>query len=302
MISVPCSNQMKTIQELTDENRHNRSAVLEEDLVRLRIAAGQQLRDRAPAPPAVLPEYEDVFPGVAGLPEIGRGELHAGTLAAGILHHGALLVRGLYDRAQLRSLSEAAALDQQRGESHSGALGCSPHTLFELLEIYRESGLLDAVRDYLDGEPLLFGERVKLRRQERQRDKYAAIPWHQDAAFFGCLSRAVNCWAAVTPCGEENPGLSIIPRRAAELYGWNLADGHAPLDYGRSIDPAAFEQLLVRCSPVDCVLEPGDAVLFDEMTVHQTLSRPWKRDEQLVTISWFFRPSGFPLWGTPLAV
>ncbi len=187
-------------------------------------------------------------------------------------------------------------------QGDTGVLGCSTSTLFELLDIYRECGLLRVVSDYLDGEPLMFGERAKLRHHRAERDKYAAIPWHQDVNFFGKQSGAVNCWAAVTPCGRDNPGLDIIPWHPEERLGWDEADGLAPLDYGRGMPEGLLEEITARYPPVKVELEPGDAVLFDEMTVHQTALQRWERREQLVTISWFFRAAGFPDWGTPLLV
>ncbi len=296
------SAQMEAVRSLTKANRQRCSPETEAELVRLRMAEGRRLFEALRDGDIAPVECEDIFAGCTGLPEIAGEDLTVIALASGLLYHGGLLVRGLYDTDQLRRLQAAADIDQADDGGTVQNLGCSAHTLFELLEIYQESGLLDVVRTYLGSSALLFGERAKLRRHERLRDKYAAIPWHQDAAFFGRKSYAVNCWAAVSSCGEENPGLSIIPCRNGELRGWDPSDGHAPLDYGRSLSSTAFDDLIRECPPVDCILQPGDAVIFDEMTAHQTFARPWKRDEQLVTISWFFRAAGFPEWGTPLAV
>jgi hypothetical protein len=287
---------------LSEKNRRSPSAEIEAELVRLRIEAGRRAFEAAKNDSPVSSSVDDRFPEVRGLPEVTRETLDGDSLASGIVHHGALIVRGLYDAAQLRRLERAAEADETSGPGAGDGLGCSPHTLFELLEIYRETGLLEPLRAYLGEQPLLFGERVKLRRHQRERDRFAAIPWHQDAAFFGRKCHAVNCWAAVSPCGEENPGLSIIPGRTESIHGWDPSQGHAPLDYGRSIPEEEFNQLVADHPPVACVLQPGDAVLFDEMTVHETLLRPWRRDEQLVTISWFFPPAGFPAWGTPVAL
>jgi hypothetical protein len=292
---------MDAIATLTEQNRQAVSPDTEGELVRLRLEEGRRLVDEAAGRQSGPYQAADLFAGTGGLPEIEASQLSADALGAGILHHGGLLVRGLYGQEQLQRLQRLAQ-ENALPKAQDDRLGCSAHTLFELLEVYRQSGLIDAVEGYLGSRPVLFAERIKLRRLEREQDKYAAIPWHQDAAFFGCKSHAVNCWAAVTPCGENNPGLSILPCRSEKLHGWNLENGHAPLDYGREVSSQAFDALLEQHPPVDCILRPGDAVLFDEMTVHQTLVRPWRRDEQVVTISWFFPPACFPGWGTPLAV
>jgi len=293
------------ISALSAENRLARSTEIEVELVRLRIELGREiLKTRAQRGQvnSTWPASVDVFSGTKGIPEIMAGELSAETLASGILHHGALLVRGLYSPGQLERLQELSASQEAANRLDNSPLGCTAHTLFGLLEVYRDCGLLDAVRDYLADEPLLFGERTKLRHHRAERDKYAAIPWHQDVNFFGRKSFAVNCWAAVTGIGEGNPGLGIIPKRVDERVGWREEDGIAPLEYGKAISQDTLSGLGTEGLAVYPVLNPGDALLFDEMTVHQTAVRRWELTEQIVTISWFFPASRFPEWGTPLAV
>lgn len=248
------------------------------------------------------PVVEDVFAGTIDLPEIHAAELSRDTLAAGILHHGALLVRELYTPAHLQRLQVLAVSQEEANRANNQPLGCSDSTLLGLLEIYADCGLLDAVRSYLDNDAVIFAERTKLRHHRAQRDKFAAIPWHQDVNFFGQKSYAINCWAAVTSCGEKNPGLSILPRRMNERVGWNDDDGIAPLDYGKSFSESDLASLSRKNPIAHPVLRPGDALLFDEMTVHQTASKRWLVEEQIVSISWFFRASKFPSWGTPLAI
>ncbi len=50
------------------------------------------------------------------------------------------------------------------------------------------------------------------------------------------------------------------------------------------------------------VLEAGDALLFDEMTLHRTGVTGWKVPLRDVAITWFFAPSRFPRDGTPIAM
>ena len=294
--------EMKAISTLSEGNLRNPSAGREAKLLQLRINAGKLRCSSSATQNAVQPESTDLFPDIEGLPEIPAAELTAKTLAAGILHHGALIVRGLYQPQQLERLLEVASTDEEENLNSNSAVGCSAHTLFELLEIYHDSGLLGAVRDYLGGEPVIFAERTKLRHHKAGRDNYSVIPWHQDVNFFGTKSYAINCWAAVTPCGDKNPGLSIFPRRTEQRHGWKEADGIAPLDYGNAMPKELPDNLSAQLPAVHPILQAGDALLFDEMTLHQTAVRPWVIKEQIVTISWFFRASSFPNWGTPLAV
>ena len=296
------TDMMAAIIESSAQYPTGRPAEVEAQLLQRMIAGGKARCEHSQEQEPQPPEVSDLFADTLGLPEISGEELNRDTLAAGILHHGALLVRQLYKPDQLAKLQQLAATREDADREDNLPLGCSAHTFYELLEIYQNCGLLDAVRAYLDGEPVIFAERAKLRQHRAERDKFAAIPWHQDVNFFGRKSYGVNCWAAVTGCGESNPGLGIIPRRTEKLLGWSADDGIAPLDYGRAISPEALEKLCGDHPIAHPVLQPGDALLFDEMTVHETARKRWSQEKQIVTISWFFRASGFPDWGTPLAI
>lgn len=293
----------ETLAALTREYWREPSPGRARELAALHEAAGRKRLEACRGQAPVVPEAGAHFSDVTGLPEIAASDLDAGSLASALGHCGGLLVRGLYNHALLERLRAHARVQEAIDREDHSPLGCSPETLVLLLDVYRESGLLDVVATYLDDRPLLFAERVKLRQHRAQTHKYAAIPWHQDVSFFGRKSRAVNCWAAVTPCGRDNPGISLIPHRVDDYVGWNPeTQGLAPLDYGRSLSAGELEALTDRYPAVQCCLEPGDALLFDEMTVHKTNSRPWRLEQQIVTISWFFRAGAFPDWGTPLAV
>lgn len=250
----------------------------------------------------VAPPATDLFLTETGLPEIAGPDLSRDKLAAALLYHGGLVVRNLYSPEQLALLQDSAVRDEHANREDNAPFGCTTDTLVDLLSVYEACGLLEVVRAYLDDQPMLFAERTKLRHHRSKVDGYAAIPWHQDVNFFGRKSYAVNCWAAITSCGEANPGLSLVPVRNEEAHGWDDKDGLAPLTYGRGLSELELEGICQGRAIVSPVLNPGDALLFDEMTMHQTALRRWSQDSQIVTISWFFRASGFPEWGTPLAV
>ena len=85
--------------------------------------------------------------------------------------------------------------------------------------------------------------------------------WHQDGAFMGDV-RALNLWLSLSRCGDEAPGLDIVPRRLDQLVATGTDE--AMLDYqvsqaqgrgggrrqarssGRSSSPAT------RCSSTSC--------------------------------------------------
>src|SRR5262245_40306410 len=84
---------IEAVEWLTERNREQRDDEVEYELIRLRHRAfGEVSTDPLPSWPPTVP---DVFEGVQGLPEITVDQLSVETLSSGILHHGALLVRGL---------------------------------------------------------------------------------------------------------------------------------------------------------------------------------------------------------------
>ena len=46
----------------------------------------------------------------------------------------------------------------------------------------------------------------------RRVDPDAGRGWHQDGAFMGDV-RALNVWLSLSRCGDEAPGMDIVPRR-----------------------------------------------------------------------------------------
>ena len=80
--------------------------------------------------------------------------------------------------------------------------------------------------------------------------------------------RSLNLWLPLSRCGDEAPGLDVVPRRLEE---------HVPLEEGafleivsqETAERAAGEKGIVRP-----IFEPGDAMFFDEFMLHKTGSDP----------------------------
>jgi hypothetical protein len=108
--------------------------------------------------------------------------------------------------------------------------------------------------------------------------------------------RALNLWLSLSRCGDEAPGLDIVPRRLE-----HIAIGHVEmLDVAgarRQAEAAAGDVAIVRP-----IFEPGDALFFDEMFLHQTGSDPGMPKPRFAIESWFFGASAFPGDYAPIAV
>jgi hypothetical protein len=299
---------LRAIDVLTDANLREPDKAREQWLVQLRNEAVGQLVART-RPGRWPRNLADPFPG-ARLPEIAGDELSVELVGGGVLHHGAVLARGLIDPPAVarlidcidRALDAAAAQrtgtagpDDEAWYAPFGkrelALGKgtewvrvidSPRATFEVTERLRGVGR-GLVTEYLGERPVMSSQKWTLRRISPE----CGGEWHQDGRFLGDGVRVLNVWIALTRCGGGTPapGLEVVPRRLDLLptgshgtaFDWTI---------GRPVVERAAAGLIV-----DPVYEPGDALVFDQRTVHRTGSRPGLTSSRHAIESWFFAPS-----------
>jgi hypothetical protein len=313
------------IERLTERSRAARSAETEHRLVRLRHIAGIRLMDRAPPNPAHPQPDFSRLPEGPGLPEFGPQEVTPALLRAGILRHGCLLVRGLTDRDQAlafaRQIDRAFAERERHDQGEAVADGYyeelgphprfnpdvgrpwvkegggvlasdSPLLSFELVELFAAGGISQLASAYL-GEPALISlQKTTLRKAEPR----VGGAWHQDGAFMGPV-RSLNLWLALSRCGDEAPGLDIVPRRLDYLVTRKTEEAVFDMQVSQTkAREAAAEVGILRP-----IFEPGDALLFDEMFLHQTGSDPSMPKARFAVECWFFGGSSFPGDYAPIA-
>jgi hypothetical protein len=268
-------------------------------LARLRYDAGEWMLEHSRDAPALIAE-RDPFEGVEGLPEVTGESLDAPTIAAGVQFHGGLLVRGFFSSqkvAKLRTHFETPMPDDVTGteelRSRPGRDGVGSLGLFDLVAAYQEHGFAKVVQEYLGGRAVM--DRVKLKRRE----KPGRLPWHQDAAFFGGRRSALNVWCALSPLSA---GLELVPTPLDEVVGVSAEEldaGDISYNYLMQKPRHHITDLLARVPSVAPALEAGDALLFDEMTMHRTAIVE-KDTFREVVVTWFFAPSRLtPLFPVP---
>jgi Phytanoyl-CoA dioxygenase (PhyH) len=277
-------------------------------LARMRLEAGRWMVTTATRERPFVPDA-DRFAGMVDLPEIEHRDLDVEQLAGGLLFHGALVVRGFLTQDEVALLqghldSMLAARDSTVAEGAAlGYSAVSPPALADLLAIYRSRGFSDTLRTYLGGRPVMHAHRIKLKRNVRE----FGLPWHQDGAYFLGRCQAVNAWVALTEVGANCPGLDIVPRRQDEVLGFTpemLAslDRQPELAYLKDRSPQRLSDILDTTRESTPILQPGDAVMFDEMTLHRTGTVPWNVPSRDVALTWFFAPSRYPRNGSPVAL
>jgi hypothetical protein len=311
---------------LTAATRAERDRAAERRLLELRHLAGLSLAHEADRDPSHPEPDFDRLPESDGLPDITPEQLTPELMRAGILRDGSVLVRGLIDRgAAVRFAEQIDRSFAERDRAENGGTAAegyyeefhpdprfatpmprgwmkegggvlavdSPMLTFEMLEMFEQAGMPELIRSYLGEPAVLTAQKTTLRK---------ALPevggaWHQDGHFMGEV-RALNVWVALTRCGDEAPGLDIVPRRLDEL----VAAGTEGTFLSYQVSQETAEEAAGDAPIVRPVFEPGDVLFFDELCLHQTGSDPAMPNPRYAIEAWFFGASAPPREYAPLAV
>jgi Phytanoyl-CoA dioxygenase (PhyH) len=315
------------IRKLTDAARDSTDPAIERQLMRLRHLAGIRLLDAGDTNPSHPEPAFSALPETDGLPEFRRDDLTPALVRAGILRDGCVLVRGLIDREEAvrfaTEIDRAYDVRARRGEGNGSSEGYyeemtldprfgelevrdwieqgggllaadSPRLTRDLMGLLDSAGVSRLIEGYLGEAPLVSVQKTTLRKA------LPSVPgkWHQDGAFMGDV-RSINLWLALSRCGDVAPGLDIVPRRLNELVTGEMPDD-PNLYYlvnQEAAEKAAGDRPIIRP-----IFEPGDALIFDEMFLHQTASDPSMPNPRFAVESWFFGASAFPPEYAPIAV
>lgn len=326
------------LDELTAANRRSADAAIECQLADLRLRAFHDQNSQAasaagaqPWPPTVRDVFAgQTFPHTGGIPEISLAELNVDTLAAGILQHGSVIVRGLLKSAQAQAL--VSDIDRVLAAQAARAAGAplsetspwfappaflsqfklgvgrkfiadtggiwaidSPRALFRVLEIYEELGLRNLLSDYFGEAPCLSVRKWVLRR-------VSPLPqesdWHQDGSFMGTQVRSANLWIALNCCGgdTDTPGIELIPKRLNHI----VKTGTHGARFEWVVGPQAIPELFADTPPVCPLFEQGDAVFFDHYNLHRTSYGSHIHQPRYAIECWFFAQSAYPQEQIPL--
>ena len=313
------------IDRLTAANRATPDRDVERRLLQLRHALGVQLVESADGAPQHAAPQRAALPDGPRLPEFAPGDLSAPLVRAGILRDGCVLVRGLIGRDD--ALALGAEIDRCFAErdrlgagrpatpgyyeefepdprydvavrpwvqAGGGVLAAdSPKVAFEMFDLFEAAGVPRLVRDYLGEPPMVSIHKTTLRKA----DPEVAGAWHQDGAFMGEV-RALNLWLSLSRCGDEAPGLDMVPRRLDHI----VATGTSGTVVDFQVSQEVAEQAAGDAGIIRPVFEPGDALFFDDLFLHRTGSEASMPNPRYAVESWFFGGSGFPGDYAPIAV
>jgi hypothetical protein len=317
----------ESVEVLMEANRRHHDPEIERILILTRHAALDEAE-----PGAGLDTWPramaDPFPDVTGPPEVELEQLTGEILGGAIVNHGCLIVRGLADRDEAEQLTRSIdrAFDACDARNSGTPLeqtapwfvpfnprpdypltvgerwwvrkgggvwtADSPRVMFEVLDMLERKRVRDILSEYLGERPALSVKKCTLRRVPVD----TGTDWHQDGAFLGADIRTVNVWLALTDCGEDAPGLDIVPKRL-DL----LETGTEGAQFDWSVGPGVVERVATDCGVVRPLFAAGDALLFDDRHLHRTGVSPGMTIERYAIETWFFAPSRYPHPQVPIA-
>jgi hypothetical protein len=314
------------IAELSGANRADPNPDRERAILRARHLAGIRLVEEAPRAPRFPDAAGVVVPEGDPLPEFRGQELTAELLRAALLRDGCALVRGLMPRQLALDLADGIDTAYARREAKEagedpddalydefvpddrfggpiwrswikeggGLLGAdSPTLFFRFMEALHDRGIDRLVSDYL-GEPAIISvHKTTMRKAEPS----VSGAWHQDGFFLGPV-RALNLWLSLSRCGDEAPGLDIVPRRLDDY----VATGTEGAELTWTISEQEAQDAAGEAGVTRPIFEPGDALFFDELFLHKTGSDPTMPKPRFAIENWFFGGSQFPKEYAPIAV
>jgi hypothetical protein len=317
--------RLEAIELLTKANRRERDPAIETRLVRLRNEAYEEL-DRSPRE-SPWPD-DDPLPlnGSGSLPEISGEDLRPEVVREHILRYGCAYIPGLLSGDRVEQLIEGIdrafeghgqhfprredasppdtapwyvpleppdgqPINQTRAWVRQGG-GVwtveSPRTMFDFLESLEEAGLRSLIQDYLGERPAMTLKKSTLRRTP----VLPRADWHQDGAFLGEGIRTINLWLALSHCGDDAPGLDLVPRRLDRIVETGTAGAFFDWSVGQDTVKDTAEAAGVPI--LRPIFEPGDGLLFDELFLHRTATDESMSRERYAIENWFFAPSLYP--------
>lgn len=322
-LQLPSLEQLRSeIDQLSEANRADPDPDRERAILHARHLAGIRLIELAPAAPRFPDDEGVIVPDGDPLPEFQLEHLTAKLLRAAILRDGCVLVRGLIPRELALDLADGIHIAyaqreaQEAGEDpgdayydefvpHDGSLergwikqsggllgADSPTLIFRFMEELRDRGINQLVSGYLGEPALISAHKTTMRKAEPS----VGGAWHQDGRFMGPV-RTLNLWLSLSRCGDEAPGLDIVPRRL-DQYAATGTEG-AALSW--TISEQKVHEAAAEAGVVRPIFDPGDAMFFDELFLHKTGSDPSMPNPRLAIENWFFGGSKFPEEYAPIA-
>lgn len=190
--------------------------------------------------------------------------------------------RALQAEQAIQYRQRIEAYEQSVGHDANRTLKIKGHLAFPwLVEIARNTAILDAVEDVIGPNILLFGSSIFAKDGQDPR----FVSWHQDSAYFGLTPhREVTAWVALTEASSAHGCLRVAP-------GSHRGPALKHVETHATDNMLAKGQTLTEIDDNEAVEMPlsiGEFSLHHEQTAHSSL--PNRTDERRVGFAFFYIP------------
>ncbi|MCG9126901.1 phytanoyl-CoA dioxygenase family protein [Candidatus Poribacteria bacterium] len=162
---------------------------------------------------------------------------------------------------ETRFLKVAGEHANRFGRSWRGQIATS-----EIFDLHYAEPLIDAIGQLTGtdviGHPV-FNARPKLPGQQ-----LTVVPWHQDSGYFGTISEKSlipTAWIPLVPVDETNGCLQVV----AGSHKLGVVSHHTENREGKFLE--VMDELIEESQIVTCPMEIGDALVFNNLTLHRSL-------------------------------
>ncbi len=254
-----------------------------EDWKKYRYGAGR---------PALVIRIEFQNAAMNSKPIFDADTITGAELLENIQRHGAVLIRGGLDKAEIAAMLARAeqAYTRWSGRYARGELNAVERTAFEVghvspddlrqetesfavVAFFVRSPLSRLLATLWDGNLLFLSDNCVPRRQlSGGGEASRPVPFHQDASFLGNAGLVLNFWIPLVACGRDAPGLEVVMEHPQGSIDRDSAVNQPSLPDYSGIDIPDEE--VMRRFGADKLwhpeMEPGDVLVFSNLTVHRT--------------------------------
>jgi ectoine hydroxylase-related dioxygenase (phytanoyl-CoA dioxygenase family) len=182
--------------------------------------------------------------------------------------NGYFIVRGLFTQEECTAFKAEIGRLLETHKHHGGVFVGLAVNSPVFREAARHARLLDALEAALGPNIEFLSDKVVF--------KSASVdygsPWHQDWPYWQGINK-VSVWIALDTATPENGCLKLMPGSHKSLAVHDGVDEEG-VGFGHRLSPDAVDESLAVIAPC----EPGDAILFHDMTLHSSFPNSTGQD------------------------
>jgi len=174
---------------------------------------------------------------------------------------GFVLIPAMFTAAEVAAFKQETLVLLETHEAHAGVFVGLAANSEVFRNLARDPRLLDALEPILGPNIEFLSDKVVFKSAATQ----FGSPWHQDWPYWEGQHK-ISVWVALDAATRENGCLKMMPGSHKQL---STHDG-----FGHRLRPGAADETRAVSLPCD----PGDAVLFHDLTLHASFPNTSGRD------------------------